>query len=568
MDKLLRESLVAGVERVIAWSGLLDKINVFPLADGDTGRNLTISLSPLRGKYENREEIIDKLLLSACGNSGNIAAGFLSGFLESYSWENLPQTARSGRDKAFKAVRKPQHGTMLTVFDVLVDILEKVNKKEKGEVCVLVIDQLEKAVRDTSSQLPKLKAAGVVDAGALGMFLFLEVFFKHLSQGTYKLRPVFQIFEGMLEVSASFSEIKEESYCVDAVIRLNKNNDKSAALLSKYDDSLTVISNKDYLKVHLHTDDNKLKEKIESLGEVIRWTDDNMGDQIEDFNKNYIPQAIHIMTDAAGSVTRQVAKKLNITLLDSHIIIGEDIYPETLLSSSKLYTSMEKGIKVSTSQASIFERHQCYKSVLDQNKRVLYLCVGSLYTGNYDVVMDWKKGNDPHDNLIVIDTKAACGRLGTIVRAVASFSHKVDDYKKVVQFAEKAVENCEEYVFLEKLKYLAASGRVSRHKALFGDILNKKPVISHTVQGIEKAGVVKNREDQLKFAIKKLERSLPEDSKPLIMVEYSNNKNWVKDKVMKEVKSRFPFANIMLEPLSLTSGTHMGPGTWGVAFLL
>ena len=122
---------VAGVERVAAWSDVLDDINVFPVADGDTGRNLNISLTPLRYLKNDREETIHKLLLSARGNSGNIAARFFSEFLAADSYANLAQAAKSGRDQAWQAVSKPMPGTILTVLDTLVDFLAKVTLKIK-----------------------------------------------------------------------------------------------------------------------------------------------------------------------------------------------------------------------------------------------------------------------------------------------------------------------------------------------------------------------------------------------------------------------------------------------------
>ena len=76
------KALITGVERISAWVDLLDQINVFPIADGDTGRNLKISLSPLRQVEKEIEKKTQALLLSARGNSGNIAAQFFSGFLK------------------------------------------------------------------------------------------------------------------------------------------------------------------------------------------------------------------------------------------------------------------------------------------------------------------------------------------------------------------------------------------------------------------------------------------------------------------------------------------------------
>ena len=114
--------------------------------------------------------------------------------------------------------------------------------------------------------------------------------------------------------------------------------------------------------------------------------------------------------------------------------------------------------------------------MLARYEKVLYLCVGSVYTGNYDVVMDWKKQHDHENRLQVIDTGAASGRLGTIVLAVQQFFNHTQDVGKTIAFAQKAVQTCEEYVFLEKLQYLAAGGRLSKTSAFFGDMLRMKPV--------------------------------------------------------------------------------------------
>ncbi len=80
MEKVLHNSFIAGVERVAAWADLLDSINVFPVADGDTGRNLSISLYPLRATDKDKSRVISQLLFSARGNSGNIASRFFSAF--------------------------------------------------------------------------------------------------------------------------------------------------------------------------------------------------------------------------------------------------------------------------------------------------------------------------------------------------------------------------------------------------------------------------------------------------------------------------------------------------------
>jgi fatty acid-binding protein DegV len=98
-------------------------------------------------------------------------------------------------------------------------------------------------------------------------------------------------------------------------------------------------------------------------------------------------------------------------------------------------------------------------------------------------------------------------------------------------------------------------------------MFNVKPIITPTGEGAKKVGAVKDRDEQLKFAIEKLNASLVKDSAPLIMLEYSDNFAWVDDTVKKQIEKSAPLSEILLQPLSLTSGVHTGPGTWAIAFL-
>jgi len=568
MKSDFQKAFISSVERLSAWSDVLDDINVFPVADGDTGRNLKTSLTPLRYLGEDREKIVNRLLISARGNSGNIAARFFAGFLTADSYELLPQAAKTGRDYAWQAVHNPVPGTMLTVFDALADFLEK-NYFEATEKCISnIVDELERAVKSTPQLLPKLKQAGVVDSGALGMYIFLEGFFKSLSKQRSQFQPINETFNGMLAVLPSFQEKTDEGYCVDMVVHFDDKPEDKIKKLTEYSNNVVVIPHQDYLKIHLHTTSkNEVKHQVESLGDIVQWMDDDIGIQINDFKQRPMEGAIHIMTDAAGSVTREDSRQLGITLLDSYISAGDTSLPETLFSPSELYQTMRKGIKVSTSQASVFERHQYYQRVMNQYPKVLYLCVGSVYTGNYDVAMEWKQKNDPDNRFTIIDTTAASGRLGTIVLATAKHSTKTKDPGAVIEFAKRAIHKCEEYVFLDKLKYLAAGGRLSKPSAFFGDMLNVKPIISPTAEGAKKVGAVKNRKGQLGFALEKLEASFEESASPFIMLEYSDNHGWVNDTVKKSIEALYPSSEIRLQPLSLTSGVHMGPGTWGLSFL-
>ena len=137
----------------------------------------------------------------------------------------------------------------------------------------------------------------------------------------------------------------------------------------------------------------------------------------------------------------------------------------------------------------------------------------------------------------------------------------------MVAFARDAIQQVQEYIFLDKLQFLAAGGRMSKTGAFFGDVLNIKPIISPFPDGARKMGVVRSLQDQVKFAFRSLEKELPKDRKATLLLEYSDNRDWLEKEIKPEIERRFPLAEVILQLLSLTSAAHMGPGSWGIAFL-
>ncbi len=566
LDRSICSAFVSGFECLSAWADLLDQINVFPVADSDTGRNLVISLSPLRRINNNPKNMIQEILASACGNSGNIAAHYFSGFLTLDSTNNLFQGAKLGKEYAWKGIGNPRPGTMLDVFDALPDLLLSDFRFDQNRI-FNIIDRLAKTVWDTSDLIPELKEAGVVDSGALGMFIFFEGFFYCLTEKEPRFIPVTDRFKNKLAISESFKSNQAQGYCIDMVIDPNVNSKNIVSQMEGYGDSIVSTKAEDLVKIHIHAPNkNDLRKKADSLGRIVAWSEEDIGRQVENFAPQKIHRPLHIMTDAAGSLTREDSKNLQITLLDSYILTDKNCYPETLMDTSRVYLSLRKNQQVTTSQASVFERHQHYQSALSSYKRVLYLCTGSVYTGNYAVARDWKKANDPDDRFAIIDTGAASGRLAAIVVAVARYAENTDDPQRVIDYTRSAMKNSHEYIFLDRLKYLAAGGRLSRSHAFFGDMLHVKPIITPRAQGAKKIGTVRDAKGQIRFAFEKLSR-FGNKSISFIMLEYSDNRQWVEDNVKPEIQQRYPLTEIILQPLSLTSGVHMGPGTWAVAFL-
>lgn len=582
MTEVLSDALAAGVERLSAWADLLDSINVFPVADGDTGHNLVVSLAPLRDRSAAKRDLlrtVHSLLFSARGNAGNIAVRFFSGFLLQAAAGNAPALAagaKEGRSQAWRALADPKPGTMLTLIDALDDVLQQASPELDESAIDAIIKHLAEAVRSTPLLLPRLREAGVLDAGALGMYLFFEGFFFLLAgrDSDIPFTPLQQVFPEGLSLSSAFSTASRTTsgYCLDVTLRTRTPVKDALSRLSASGESVVISGDHEYLKVHLHTPDAAaVRKELTRFAEVVSWKEDDLDKQTELFHAT-IPSSsapIHIMTDAAGSLTRRQARQFGFTLLDSYVTLGERSLPETRLDPAEVYEAMRQGARAMTSQASLFERHQAYAQVLERYSKVLYLCVGSAYTGNVSTVLNWKNRHDPEDRLTVLDSGAASGRLGLIALALSRFSRNAKDGESVTAFAFELLNRCEEYLFPERLQYLAAGGRLSRTGAMLGDLLHVKPVVSPTPEGAKKVGTAHSREDQLCFALERLSGilPLPAGTRLMVMLEFSDNLDWVNSELREAVSRKVGNAEILIQPLSLTAGVHTGPGTWGLAFL-
>ena len=560
----LRTALRAGYACTVAWAELLDRINVFPVADGDTGRNLVVSLAPLRDPVVNDATVAERLLLSARGNSGNIACAFVRALLVGTPAESLAQACVRGDALARQAVAVPQPGTMLTVLDALAD-------EAKTGLASPAVDRLlahlAQIVSETTSAQESLRQANVVDSGALGMLVFLDgmlrVYFG-LGQAQDALAGRFRSL--VLFERGSAPAQAEVGFCVDAVVHGPRPSDSE---LSRIGSEVVVLDNGDLWKIHLHAPDVVVaRAALGRLGEIVRWSWDDLHEQMSTRPARANSDDVHIMTDGAASLSRREAEALGITLLDSHINLGDISLPESRLEPEDLYSAMRRGVRVSTSQASTYERHKHYERVASQWGSALYLCVGSVYTGNCAVALDWRSSHSAGARMTLLDSGAASGRLAVVVRATALAARAGKPAARLADFARTALGCAEEYIFLERLEYLARGGRMSKTGAFFGDALHLAPVVSPMPDGARRVALLRKREDKVAFACERAAQVFgAAGATGYLLAEYTDNRAWVVEHVLPRLRAAAPAAEIAVGALSLTTGAHTGPGTWAIAML-
>lgn len=302
---MLAKMFLAGAQNIEAKKEFINELNVFPVPDGDTGTNMTLTILSAAKEVTALADVDMKNLAKAIssgslrgarGNSGVILSQLLRGFTKSIRDEKEIDTAalaaacQRARDTAYKAVMKPKEGTILTVAKGMAVRAVELSEEETTDLlafCEEVIKEGDHVLSMTPDMLPVLKQAGVVDSGGQGLMQVLkgayEAFLgKEIDWTvTETAAPAGAPFAGSQETVLEESDIKF-GYCTEFIIMLSKTfNIKQEmdfkAYLESIGDSIVVVADDDVVKVHVHTNDPGLAiQKALKYGALSNMKIDNM----------------------------------------------------------------------------------------------------------------------------------------------------------------------------------------------------------------------------------------------------------------------------------------------------
>ena len=272
---MLRDGIISASNNINSNREAVDALNIFPVPDGDTGTNMSMTISAAAKEVEQMPDdstladvskrCASALLRGARGNSGVILSLIFRGFskafkdLDSADSKAVAAAFRAGTDAAYKAVMKPTEGTILTVIRKAAEAAEDIADIEDNplEVCNAALQAAKVALQETPELLPVLKKAGVVDAGGQGLVLIFEgiksVFGKNI---------ILSKTEGETEKSATaIKESNEEikyGYCSEFLIAKEENSkekdpEKLRSYLELIGDCVVVVDDNDIIKVHVHS---------------------------------------------------------------------------------------------------------------------------------------------------------------------------------------------------------------------------------------------------------------------------------------------------------------------------
>lgn len=315
--KMVKNAFLAGAKGLSDKKEWINELNVFPVPDGDTGTNMTLTIMAAAKEVAalndpSMEQLAKAIssgsLRGARGNSGVILSQLLRGFtkeiktVDEIDTTTLANAMVRGTETAYKAVMKPKEGTILTVAKGMADkALEMAAETDDIEVFAqAVIKEGDRVLNLTPEMLPVLKQAGVVDSGGQGLMQVIKGAFDGLTGNVTDFtldgaeapangaaEKTVQTGNGAARTDIDTADIKY-GYCTEFIIKLEKEyTDEDEAELKKYlgsiGDSLVVVSDDEIVKIHVHTNHPGLAfEKGLTYGSLSRMKIDNMREEHEE----------------------------------------------------------------------------------------------------------------------------------------------------------------------------------------------------------------------------------------------------------------------------------------------
>jgi uncharacterized protein len=580
-------AFIAGAIKVIENQVELNRINVFPVNDGDTGSNLaatirsvTESLHPHRSYKITADRIAEATLINARGNSGIIFAQFFYGLstetgeFRSVTLKQFAESLIKSVSYVYAAVAKPVEGTMLTVIKDFADYIYKSRNKfsDFNTMLASAYEILKKSLLETKSKLAILEKNNVVDAGAKGFVLFFEGILEFINKRNIRdlvsAKPVSIPFAKTEEL---VTEKVNFRFCTEAVIKNCRfEGEKLREILENYGDSVVVAGADKLKRIHLHT--NNPAELFDNLRKAGTITFQKADDMIRHYQTaNERKWKIAIVTDSTCDLSQELIDKYQINLLPININFGDNHYLDKVtLQPEQFYKLLDETSDYpKTSQINENTFVNLYSHLASHYDSVIAIHLSDKLSGTYfsSQKAARKISEEFGKPITVLNSRNLSGSLGLLVLRAAQSIESGLSHDEVVSLTEKWIESTRIFVSVRTLKYMVRGGRVSAAKGLIARILNINPIVSLDATG--KAFVFGKTFSQ-KANMEKVMghvRKINEDKKiwNYIVLHANNAKaaDWFSEK-MKQLTGMEPASVVNISPVV---GINAGAGAASVALL-
>jgi uncharacterized protein len=521
------DSLRSGAYAVVKGQATLDRINVFPVADADTGANLAATLTaaaaglgrtPPQGIGAAARMAADAALVGARGNSGAIFAQFLHGLAEGLHLKHdvavgeFALAAADGVESAYLAVQHPREGTILSVLKAWAHELSASAEEfpDFTELMAQALQAARVALAATPAQLQVLARNRVVDAGGQGFVYFLEGMLdpmrgRRIGEAVVlealTFPPAYEELNGATGLRAGGFmaggpgrpagargvDIDERfRYCAEALLR-GEALDRSAVELAvgAMGESLVLAGGAAHMRVHLHTNDpDAFRGALAALATVETFKIDDMVAQ----QAAAKAATIALVTDSTVDLPEAAQLRSGMVMVPLTVSIGGRTYLDRVeLSSPDFYRLARNTDELPrTSQPNRTDFRRVYEALLADHESIVSIHLSPRISGTYQQAL-LAAGDVDAARVKVVDARHLSVGLGLVVEAAGEAIHAGASLEEVMAAAEEAARNTRVYGATPSLDWAAKGGRVNTKVARLAGLIALKPIVLFDEDGAARA---------------------------------------------------------------------------------
>jgi len=580
----LYSAFMVGGNEVIKDQKYLNKINVFPVPDSDTGTNLASTMRsiaegavPNPSAHKTLHSIADMALSGAQGNSGLIFAQFLHGIsreiknVKRLSTTSFGEIVKKAVQYAYKSVVSPVEGTMLTVMKDWAEAVYQQRTKMKDFVDLLSysLQVTKKSLIETRYKLPVLAKAGVVDAGAKGFVDFLEGITNFIRKGRLNKIPKPTVFweDTGFHVYKDKDAIKQR-YCTEALlVGKGMDIDKLREETIPFGSSAILAGSEEKIRIHIHTDHPAdLFYRLKDYGTIAQLKADDMQKQYEASYER--KSKIALVTDSVCDLPQEIIDEYQIHVIPFNLSFGESLFLDKVtITPDQFYTLLKTHREHPKTSQPLLKTVQNLFSFLETHyESIIVMNISDKLSGAHKLSQE-ASSIVQNKKISVINSKHLSVSLGLVVLRVAEEISKGKPHDEIVKLVEEWILKTKIFVDIQTLKYMVRGGRVSPMKGLIAKMLNLKPIVSLDPEG---KGVASGKSFSRRGNMKKIMRMIKDmaDKEKLLNCAIVHAQNLERAEMYAEkIKESIHRNPAYIVDISPVIGVHNGIGAVGIALM-
>ncbi|OGU03928.1 MAG: hypothetical protein A2W29_10405 [Gemmatimonadetes bacterium RBG_16_66_8] len=583
----LSRCVLAAAEWVEANRDELNRINVFPVPDGDTGTNFALTIRAVAEAVRTLEEsaslpevvsaMAEAGIFGARGNSGMLLSQFLVGFREALGDREtvgpaeVARAMRAGANHVLAALEEPVEGTILTVCRDAAAAAEQVAARTTGLDVLMrnVLHQAEAPLRRPPELLASLREAGVVDAGALAFVRVLQGVVRFIEGGRPMIGPAPS--DSATPSAAARAEVASERdfrFCTEVLVRGTGLPPTTAirAALRPLGGSMVVSASGQLLKVHIHTDrPDRVFEVAGQWGVLQATKAEDMREQHRRLGE--ASQRVAVVVDSSCDLPDALVDRHGIIMVPLQVLDnGTPRLDRVEIDGPTIYARMRRGEQFSTSQPTPGAFIQAFQDALSEAPEAVAIMLSGTLSGTYASAQAAARRSGLA-GITVVDSRSVTLGLGMLALAAAEMAAAGRPASEIAPAIERIRDRSGGFFTVDTFENLIRSGRVGRARAFLAGMFDLRPILELDREGrVQPVDRVRGRAHLVPRVLQHLEARLtPRPARVRFGIVHADA-GAVALTLRDELMQRFDPVDCLVEPVTAALGVHVGPGAWAVFY--